>query len=100
MTKNAISSLFFFFLFNLLSPLNERYGMANMDIIVTRLKKETDLRNRIIKTAKKHKTTKPRIGNNKEMAAIPAESSKNMLVRRSYSNKINYKAIEGLFEDD
>ena len=98
--KNAISCLFFFFLFNLLSPLNERYGMANMDIIVTRLKKKTDLRNGIIKSAKKRKTTKPRVSNSKEMAAIPADRSKNMLVRRSYSNKINYKPMEGLFENE
>ena len=73
--------------------------MANMNIIVKRLKKETDLRNGI-KTARKCKKNKPRDSNSEDMAATPADSAKNMLMRRSYSKKINYKAIEGLFEDD
>ena len=81
-------------------PPHNCHGMANMDIIVKRLKKETDLRNGIIKTARKRKKNKHRDSNNKEMAATPADSAKNMLMRRSYSKKINYKAIEGLFEDD
>ncbi|PUU79694.1 hypothetical protein B9Z19DRAFT_1124777 [Tuber borchii] len=60
---------------------------------IKRLNKETDLRNGIIKTAKKRKRNKPRNLNSKEMA-------ENMLMCKSYSKKINYKAIEGLFEDD
>ena len=63
--------------------------MANMDIIVKRLKKETDLRNGIIKTARKRKKNKPRDSNSKDMAATPVDSAKNMLMRRSYSKKIN-----------
>ncbi|CUS08932.1 unnamed protein product, partial [Tuber aestivum] len=73
--------------------------MSNMDIIVKRLKKETDLRNGIIKTAKKRKRNKLRNTNSKEIAATPADHVKEMLMRRSCSEKINYKAIEGLFED-
>jgi len=74
--------------------------MANMDIIVKHLNKETYLRNSIIETAKKWKRNKSRDSNSKEMAATPADSAKNMLMCRSYSKKINYKVIEGLFEDD
>ncbi|CUS07523.1 unnamed protein product [Tuber aestivum] len=65
-----------------------------------RLKKKAHLRNGIIETAKKRKRDKSRDSNSKEMTATPAGSAKNMLMRRSYSKKINYKAIEGLFEDD
>ncbi|KAG0131303.1 cyclin-like protein [Tuber indicum] len=72
----------------------------NKDYLLKRLKKETDLRNGIIKTARKRKRNKPRDSNSEDMAATPADSAKNMLMRRSYSKKINYKAIEGLFEDD
>lgn len=67
---------------------------------VKRLKKETDLRNGISKPTKKRVKKKPRDSNSEDMAATPAESAKQMLQRRSYSKKINYKAIEGLFEDD
>ena len=74
--------------------------MANMDIIVKHLKKETNLGNGIIKTAKKHKRNKPRDSNRKDMAATPADSAKSMLVRRNYSKKINDIAIEGLVEDN
>ncbi|RPA89870.1 cyclin-like protein [Choiromyces venosus 120613-1] len=72
----------------------------NKDYLLKRLKKETDVRNGIIKTARKRKKNKPRDSNSEDMAATPADSAKNMLMRRSYSKKINYKAIEGLFEDD
>ena len=100
MNKNARSSLFFFFLFKLPSPPNEFHGMANMDNIVKQPNKETELRNGIIKTAKKRKRNKPRDNNSKQMTATSANCAKNMLMCRSYSKKINYKAIEGLFEDD
>jgi len=99
MNKNARSSLFFFFLFNLPSSPNECHGTANIDIIVKQLNKETDLCNGIIKSAKKRKRNKPSNSNSKEITATPANSAKNMLMCRSYSNKINYNAIEGLFED-
>lgn len=68
--------------------------------VVKRLKKEADLRNGISKPTKKRVKKKPRDSNSEDMAATPAESAKQMLQRRSYSKKINYKAIEGLFEDD
>lgn len=67
---------------------------------VKRLKRETDLRNGISKPTKKRAKKKPRDSNSENMAATPAESAKQMLQRRSYSKKINYKAIEGLFEED
>jgi len=73
--------------------------MAIMDIIVKHLNKETDLRHGIIKTAKNQKRNKPRDSNSKEITATPADSEKNMRMCRSYSKKINYKMIEGLFED-
>jgi len=90
---------FLLFFLNLPSPPNECHGTANMDIIVKHLNKETDLRNGIIKTAKKRKRDKPRDSNSKEITATPAAHAINMLMCRSYSNKINYKAIEELFED-
>jgi len=74
--------------------------MVNMDIIVKQLNKETDLCNGIIKTAKKRERNKPRDSNSKEMTATPANCAKNMLMWRSYSKEINYKAMKGLFEDD
>ena len=67
---------------------------------VKRLKRETDIRNGTLKTAKRRKKNKPRDSNSENMPSTPAESAKQMLQRRSYSKKINYKAIEGLFEDD
>jgi len=73
---------FFFFFFNLPTPTNECYGMANMDITVKQLNKETDLRNGIIKTAKKRKRGKLRDSNSKEMTTTPAHSAKNMLMCR------------------
>lgn len=75
-------------------------GCLLMDLAVKRLKKEADLRNGISKPTKKRVKKKPRDSNSEDMAATPAESAKQMLQRRSYSKKINYKAIEGLFEDD
>ncbi|KAG0642797.1 hypothetical protein HOY80DRAFT_1134288 [Tuber brumale] len=86
---------FFPFSFNLSSPPNECHGVANMDIIMKRPKKETDLRNGITETAKKRKKDKSSDSNSKVMVATPAHSAKNVLMRRSYSKKINYKAIEG-----
>lgn len=77
-----------------------KYGCLLMDLAVKRLKKEADLRNGISKPTKKRVKKKPRDSNSEDMAATPAESAKQMLQRRSYSKKINYKAIEGLFEDD
>jgi len=56
--------------------------MANMDIIVKQLNKETDLRKGIIKTVKKWKRGKPRDSNSKEMTATHADSAKNMLMCR------------------
>jgi len=98
-SKNARSSLCFFFLFILPSSPNECHGMTNMDIIVKHLNKQTYLRNGIIKSAKKRKRNKPSNSNSKEITATPAAHAINMLMCRSYSNKINYKAIEELFED-
>lgn len=77
-----------------------RYERLLMEFAVKRLKKEADLRNGISKPTKKRVKKKPRDSNSEDMAATPAESAKQMLQRRSYSKKINYKAIEGLFEDD
>lgn len=68
--------------------------------IVKRLKRETDLRNGIAKPTKRRQKKRPRDSTSEDLAATPAESAKQMLQRRSYSKKINYKAIEGLFEDD
>ncbi|KAH0608256.1 uncharacterized protein H6S33_002308 [Morchella sextelata] len=65
-----------------------------------RLKRETDLRNGIAKPTKRRQKKRPRDSTSEDLAATPAESAKQMLQRRSYSKKINYKAIEGLFEDD
>lgn len=76
------------------------YERLLMEFAVKRLKKEADLRNGISKPTKKRVKKKPRDSNSEDMAATPAESAKQMLQRRSYSKKINYKAIEGLFEDD
>ncbi|KAL7275085.1 transcription factor TFIIIB subunit brf1 [Rhizina undulata] len=66
---------------------------------IKRLKAEVDARNGIIKQPRKRRKTKPRDSTSADLAASPAESAKQMLKRRTYSKKINYKAIEGLFDD-
>lgn len=66
---------------------------------IKRLKAVSDARMGIIKTQRKRNKLKPRDSTAVDLAASPAESAKEMLKRRAYSKKINYKAIEGLFED-
>lgn len=66
---------------------------------IKRLKAASDARMGIIKTARKRKKNKPRDSSSADLASSPAESAKEMLKRRAYSKKINYKAIEGLFDD-
>lgn len=66
---------------------------------VKRLKAASDARMGIVKSMRKRKKTKPRDSSAPDLAASPAESAKEMLKRRAYSKKINYKAIEGLFDD-
>ena len=51
--------LFLFFLLNLPSPSHECHGMANINIIVKRLKKETGLHHGIIKSAKSARRINP-----------------------------------------
>ena len=97
--NNARFSLFFFFLFNLPSPPNECHGVANTDIIVKRLKKEIDLRNGILKTAKKRKRNNPAIATARKLL-LPLPT-----VRRTYScaGVIPTRSIirnRGLFTDD
>lgn len=65
-----------------------------------KLKEASDKRMGIHKTSKKRKKNKPRDSNSEDLAASPAESAKEMLKRRAFSKKINYKAIEGLFDED
>jgi len=67
---------------------------------VKRLKAASDARIGIVKSQRKRKKIKPRDSSAPDLAASPAESAKEMLKRRAYSKKINYKAIEGLFEED
>jgi transcription factor IIIB subunit 2 len=66
---------------------------------IKRLKTMADARNGIVKNQRKRKKNKPRDSSAPDLAASPAESAKEMLKRRAYSKKINYKAIEGLFDD-
>jgi len=66
---------------------------------VKRLKAASDARMGLVKKQLKRKKNKPRDSTCEDLAASPAESAKEMLKRRAYSKKINYKAIEGLFED-
>lgn len=66
---------------------------------IKRLKIAADARMGIVKNQRKRKKNKPRDSSSADLAASPAESAKEMLKRRAYSKKINYKAIEGLFED-
>ena len=66
---------------------------------VKRLKIAADARMGIVKNQRKRKKNKPRDSSSADLASSPAESAKEMLKRRAYSKKINYKAIEGLFED-
>ena len=66
---------------------------------VKRLKAISDARVGIVKAQRRRKKAKPRDSSSADLAASPAESAKEMLKRRAYSKKINYKAIEGLFDD-
>jgi len=63
-----------------------------------RLKALADAKMGIVKSQRKRKKNKPRDSSAPDLAASPAESAKAMLKRRTYSKKINYQAIEGLFE--
>jgi transcription factor IIIB subunit 2 len=65
---------------------------------IKRLKTLSDTRNGIIKNQQKRIKKKPRDSSAPDLAASPAESATQMLKRRAYSKKINYKAIEGLFD--
>jgi transcription factor IIIB subunit 2 len=66
---------------------------------IKRLKTLSDARNGIIKNQRKRIKKKPRDSSAPDLAASPAESATQMLKRRAYSKKINYKAIEGLFDE-
>lgn len=65
-----------------------------------KLKEQSDKRMGIFKGHKRRKKNKPRDSSAPDLAASPAEATKEMLSRRAFSKKINYKAIEGLFQDD
>lgn len=70
---------------------------------VKRLKAERDARNGLTKAVRKRRKTgkgKPRDSNSANQAASPAESAKEMLARRTYSKKINYAALDHLFNED
>ncbi|TGZ84133.1 BRF1-domain-containing protein [Ascodesmis nigricans] len=64
-----------------------------------KLKEASDKRLGIHKGHKKRKKNKPRDSTSENMAASPAESAVEMMKRRAFSKKINYKAIEDLFDD-
>jgi transcription factor IIIB subunit 2 len=66
---------------------------------IKRLKTMADAKNGIVRNQRKRKKKQPRDSSAPDLAASPAESAKEMLKRRAYSKKINYKAIEGLFDD-
>ena len=67
-----------------------------------RLKAARDARNGIVKNTRKRRGGGKggKKGGSKEMAASPAESAKEMLAKRSYSKKINYAALDHLFQED
>jgi transcription factor IIIB subunit 2 len=66
---------------------------------IKRLKAASDARMGLVKKQLKRKKNKPRDSTCEDLAASPAESAKEMLKRRAYSKKINYKAVESLFDD-
>ncbi|TGZ84785.1 BRF1-domain-containing protein [Ascodesmis nigricans] len=67
---------------------------------IKKLKEASDKRLGIHKAGnKRRKKNKPRDSTSANMAASPAESAVEMMKRRAFSKKINYKAIEDLFDD-
>jgi transcription factor IIIB 90 kDa subunit len=62
-----------------------------------RLKREMDEKNGVVKPRKK-RVRKEKIVDDIPPAS-PAESAKQMLIKRGFSTKINYKALDHLFDD-
>ncbi|KAK6531677.1 transcription factor TFIIIB subunit brf1 [Orbilia ellipsospora] len=65
-----------------------------------RLKAEADEKAGISKKARKKRgKTKPRDSSFPDMPASPAEAAREMLKKKTFSRKINYAALDSLFED-
>ncbi|EMR08116.1 hypothetical protein PNEG_03554 [Pneumocystis murina B123] len=64
-----------------------------------RLKLESDLKAGIGRQTKKRKKRKPRDSNSINLPSTPVESAKKMLQQRTFSKKINYDALNYLFEE-
>ncbi|KAF3923203.1 hypothetical protein ABW20_dc0109915 [Dactylellina cionopaga] len=65
-----------------------------------RLKAEADEKAGIGKKARKKRgKTKPRDSSFPDMPASPAEAAREMLKKKTFSRKINYAALDSLFED-
>ncbi|KAG4302131.1 hypothetical protein PCK1_001403, partial [Pneumocystis canis] len=64
-----------------------------------RLKLESDLKAGINRQTKKRKKHKPKDSNSMNLPSTPVESAKKMLQQRAFSKKINYEALNYLFEE-
>ncbi|QSL67173.1 hypothetical protein MERGE_001562 [Pneumocystis wakefieldiae] len=64
-----------------------------------RLKLEADLKAGIGRQTKNRKKHKPRDSNSINLPSTPVESAKKMLQQRTFSKKINYDALNYLFEE-
>lgn len=64
-----------------------------------RLKLESDLKAGINRQIKKRKKNKPKDSNSSNLPSTPVESAKKMLQQRTFSKKINYEALNYLFEE-
>lgn len=60
-------------------------------------KREMDEKNGVVKPRKKRKFKEKIVDDS--IPASPAESAKQMLIKRGFSSKINYKALDHLFDD-
>ncbi|KAG4304404.1 hypothetical protein PORY_002114 [Pneumocystis oryctolagi] len=64
-----------------------------------RLKLESDLKAGINRQTKKRKKHKPKDSSSVNLPSTPVESAKKMLQQRTFSKKINYEALNYLFEE-
>ncbi|EEB07993.1 transcription factor TFIIIB complex subunit brf1 [Schizosaccharomyces japonicus yFS275] len=64
-----------------------------------RLKAEEDLKRGIVRQPRKRRKYKPRDSSTEGVASTAIESAKEMMQQRTFSKKINYEALDHLFND-
>ncbi|KAK9239195.1 Brf1-like TBP-binding domain-containing protein [Lipomyces kononenkoae] len=69
------------------------------ELELKRLKLEADQKAGIVRAPRKRKRNKPRDSTTENLPETPAESAKAMLQKKAFSKKINYAALDHLFNE-